>query len=82
MASRKTKAMWLVKDGQIELHMDSEAAKAKGWAEPEGLRSNGAPWNPEPAEGTDSQAESASWLQEANAKAEADRAAKAAKVKK
>ena len=40
------KPMWLEKDGKIELQMDSEAAKADGWAEPEGVRSNGEPWNP------------------------------------
>lgn len=51
------KPMWLEKDGEIELHMDSEVAKADGWSEPEGVRSNGEPWNPEPKEGELTQAD-------------------------
>lgn len=73
-----TEARWLEKDGKIELHADSAAAKADGWAEPKGVRSNGAPWNPEPIEGVTPQAEFAARLQTANAEVEAKRAQKKA----
>lgn len=63
------KPMWLEKDGKIEFHPDSEAAKADGWEEPEGVRSNGEPWNPEPKEGELTQAEVLARTQEPKSKA-------------
>lgn len=65
------KPMWLEKDGKVELQMDSEAAKADGWVEPEGVKSNGEPWNPEPENGELTQAEALARTQDAKAKPKA-----------
>lgn len=63
-----TKPMWLEKDGKVSLQMDSEAAKADGWVEPEGVRSNGEPWNPEPKDGELTQADALAKVGEPKAK--------------
>lgn len=63
------KPMWLEKDGEVKFHADSEAAKAEGWEEPEGLRSNGEPWNPESEDGEMTQAEALAKVQAQKPKA-------------
>lgn len=62
------KPLWLEKDGKVEFHTDSEAALAKGWKLPDGVRGNGAEWNPEPEDGDLSQAEALAKVQEAKRK--------------
>lgn len=46
-------ARWLEKDGVVNFFLDADAARAEGAKEPDGLRSNGQPWNPptHPGEG-------------------------------
>ena len=58
-------ARWLEKDGVVNFYIDAEAAREAGAKEPEGLRSNGQPWNPpsHPGEGIP-QAESVAKVQE------------------
>lgn len=66
------KPMWLEKDGKVEFQADSAAAFADGWAEPKGVRGNGAEWNPPSVDGELTQAE-------ALAKVQATKPAKKAK---
>jgi hypothetical protein len=63
--------MWLEKDGKVEFHADSAAALASGWAEPKGVRGNGAEWNPASVDGELSQAEALAKSQETKLKKKA-----------
>lgn len=65
------KPMWLEKDGKVEFHADSAAALADGWAEPKGLRGNGAEWNPASVDGELTQAEALAKTQDAKPKKKA-----------
>lgn len=73
---------WLEKDGERRLFAadDLEAARANGWKEPEGVRGNGEPWNPEPVEGETPQLVHVAEVAKANAEAKAKRDAKAEKA--
>lgn len=69
---------WLQdKDGKVRLYAadDLTAAYANGMKEPDGVRGNGEPWNPEPIEGEVSQVDALAEV----SKADAERRAKAAK---
>lgn len=50
MTDKNERPMWLQKDGKRSLYAAADVgdAKVNGWKEPEGTRSNGEPWNPEP----------------------------------
>lgn len=53
MATREEWARWLEKDGEHKLFAVNELddARKDGWKEPETVRGNGLPWNPEYHEG-------------------------------
>lgn len=72
---------WLEKDGERRLYAaeDVESARQNGWEEPEGVRGNGEPWNPEPVEGETPQLVHVAKVVKANAAAKAKREAKAEK---
>jgi hypothetical protein len=66
---------WLEKDGERRLFAadDVEAACINGWSEPEGVRGNGEPYNPEPVEGETPQVVHVAELAKANAEVKAKR---------
>lgn len=81
MAKNEPQPLWLQKDGRRHLYAgpDVADAKANGWAEPTGVRANGAEWNPPAEEDEQSQAEAAVEVGKAINERDAKRSEKKAK---